>query len=100
MGEDTRKTPVTELLQAWSSGSRAALDELVPLIHDDLRRLVRQRLQSMGPGTTMQATALVNETSYGPKMSNSPACLHPFPGLPPCRFTIGSVLTRLDSFRP
>lgn len=41
---------MTELLQAWSSGSRAALDELVPLIHDDLRRLVRQRLQSMGPG--------------------------------------------------
>jgi len=61
MGEEPAKTPVTELLQAWSRGDRAALDQLLPLIHNDLRRLARQRLNSLAPGSSMQATALVNE---------------------------------------
>lgn len=61
MPEETDKTPVTGLLQAWSRGDRTALDQLVPLIHDNLRRLARQRLHSMAPGSSMQATALVNE---------------------------------------
>ena len=61
MPDDCDKTPVTELLQAWSQGDRAALDQLVPLIHTDLRRLARQRLTAMAPGNTIQATALVNE---------------------------------------
>lgn len=58
---DDAKTPVTLLLQAWREGDRAALDRLVPLIHDDLRRLARQRASSLAPGASMQATALVNE---------------------------------------
>jgi RNA polymerase sigma factor (TIGR02999 family) len=61
MADDLDKTPVTDLLQAWSRGDRAALDQLLPLIHSDLRRLARQRLSAMAPGNTMQATALVNE---------------------------------------
>jgi RNA polymerase sigma-70 factor (ECF subfamily) len=61
MPDDPNQTPVTELLQAWSRGDRAALDQLLPLIHDNLRRLARQRLNSMAPGSSMQATALVNE---------------------------------------
>lgn len=61
MPDDIPKATVTALLHAWSSGDRTALDQLVPMIHDHLRRLARQRLQSMAPGSTMQATALVNE---------------------------------------
>jgi RNA polymerase sigma factor (TIGR02999 family) len=61
MAETPGKNPVTELLQAWSRGDRSALDRLLPLVHDDLRRLARQRLRSLTPGSTMQATALVNE---------------------------------------
>jgi RNA polymerase sigma factor (TIGR02999 family) len=61
MPDDTDRSPVTELLQAWSGGDRTALDRLLPLIHDNLRRLARQRLHSMAPGSSMQATALVNE---------------------------------------
>jgi len=58
---DDCKSPVTNLLQAWSRGDRAAFDQLLPLVHDDLRRLARQRLRSLAPGSTMQATSLVNE---------------------------------------
>ena len=61
MSDDARQTPLTELLQAWSRGDRNAFHQLVPLIHDHLRRLARQRMQSMARGGTMQATALVNE---------------------------------------
>jgi RNA polymerase sigma-70 factor, ECF subfamily len=58
--DTSSKTPVTELLQAWSRGDRAALDQLVPLVHGDLRRLAGQRGRQMVDGT-LQATALVNE---------------------------------------
>lgn len=58
--DTSSKTPVTELLQAWSRGDRAALDQLVPLVHGDLRRLAGQRGRHMADGT-LQATALVNE---------------------------------------
>jgi RNA polymerase sigma factor (TIGR02999 family) len=61
MSDDIPKAALTELLQAWSRGDRTAFDQLVPLIHDQLRRLARQRLHSMARGSTMQATALVNE---------------------------------------
>jgi RNA polymerase sigma-70 factor, ECF subfamily len=55
------KTPVTLLLRAWKQGDRTALDQLVPLIHEDLRRLARQRMSGIAPGASLQATALVNE---------------------------------------
>ncbi len=58
---DSEKAPLTELLQAWGRGDRHALDQLIPLIHQDLRRLARQRLRALAPGSTMQATGLVNE---------------------------------------
>jgi RNA polymerase sigma factor (TIGR02999 family) len=61
MADDSGKNPVTQLLQAWSRGDRDALDQLLPLVHDDLRRVARQRLHSLPPGGSMQATALVNE---------------------------------------
>jgi RNA polymerase sigma factor (TIGR02999 family) len=52
---------VTELLDAWSSGDRQALDRLVPLVIDDLRALARAYLARERPGHTLQPTALVNE---------------------------------------
>ena len=55
------KTPITDLLQQWSHGDRRALDQLLPIIHDDLRDLARRRLRALSPGASMQATALVNE---------------------------------------
>ncbi len=52
---------VTRLLHEWSAGRRGALDELFPLLYDELRRLAAQHLRRERPGHTLQATALVNE---------------------------------------
>jgi RNA polymerase sigma-70 factor, ECF subfamily len=52
---------VTQLLLAWSDGDQAALDQLVPLVYDELRRLARRYMARENPGHTLQTTALVNE---------------------------------------
>ncbi|MEP7308534.1 MAG: sigma-70 family RNA polymerase sigma factor [Acidobacteriota bacterium] len=51
----------TELLQAWTRGDKAALDKLLPLVHQELLRLARRHMKRERPGHTLQATALVNE---------------------------------------
>jgi RNA polymerase sigma-70 factor, ECF subfamily len=45
----------------WSNGDPAALDELLPLVNSELRRLARRYLRRENPGHTLQPTALVNE---------------------------------------
>jgi RNA polymerase sigma-70 factor (ECF subfamily) len=52
---------VTRLLAAWSDGDEAALEQLVPIIHAELRRLARHYLKRERPGHTLQTSALVNE---------------------------------------
>lgn len=52
---------VTELLVAWGEGDRAALDELMPVVYDELRRLAQKYLSRERPGHTLQTTALVHE---------------------------------------
>lgn len=52
---------VTSLLEQWRSGDSDALDQLTPLIYDDLRRIAARHLRSERAGHTLQATALVNE---------------------------------------
>lgn len=52
---------VTRLLQSWSHGDPAALEKLVPLIFEDLRRMARRHLRKEREGHTLQPTALVNE---------------------------------------
>lgn len=49
------------MLQAAADGDRQATDELLPLLYDELRRLARARLAHVGPGQTLQPTALVHE---------------------------------------
>jgi RNA polymerase sigma factor (TIGR02999 family) len=51
----------TELLRAWGNGDAGAFEELVPLVHDELRRLARRYMAGERPGHTLQASALVNE---------------------------------------
>src|SRR5262245_8926821 len=52
---------VTQLLIEWSNGDREALDRLMPLVYDELRRLARHYMNRERAGHTLQTTALVNE---------------------------------------
>jgi len=57
----TSSPTASTLLRDWRTGDKAALDQLTPLIYDDLRRIAARHLRSERPGHTLQATALVNE---------------------------------------
>jgi RNA polymerase sigma factor (TIGR02999 family) len=61
MPDPSRAHNVTELLLSWGQGDTAALDRLVPLLYDDLRRVARRHLRRERPEHTLQATALVHE---------------------------------------
>ena len=52
---------VSQLLVDWSNGDRAALDKLMPLIDEELRRLAHRYMRQERVGHTLQTTALVNE---------------------------------------
>jgi RNA polymerase sigma factor (TIGR02999 family) len=52
---------ITELLVKWGRGDKAALDELMPLVYDELRRLAASYLRRSVGDSTLQPTALVHE---------------------------------------
>src|SRR5262245_36779624 len=52
---------VTQLLLDWRAGDRSALDRLMPIVYDDLRRVARRRLAAERPDPNWQPTVLVNE---------------------------------------
>ncbi|MFO7693865.1 MAG: sigma-70 family RNA polymerase sigma factor [Vicinamibacterales bacterium] len=57
----TPPVDISDLLAAWSHGDRAALDQLVPLVYDELKRLAHAQMLGERPGHPLQTTALVNE---------------------------------------
>lgn len=52
---------VTRLLSDWSHGDQAALDQLMPVVYQELRKLAGSYLRNERPGHTLQPTALINE---------------------------------------
>lgn len=52
---------VTQLLQQWGAGDRQALDQLMPIVYDQLHKLASNCLRSERPDHTLRATALVHE---------------------------------------
>jgi RNA polymerase sigma factor (TIGR02999 family) len=52
---------VTTLLVNWQRGDHEALDQLIPLVHAELRRVARRQMAREEADNTLQATALVNE---------------------------------------
>jgi RNA polymerase sigma factor (TIGR02999 family) len=52
---------ITQLLLQWSKGDKQALNELMPLLYGELRRLAEARLRQERPDHTLQATALIHE---------------------------------------
>ena len=59
MPEETQQ--FTQLLHEWSGGKKEALDQLMPVIYDELRKLAGRYLYSERRDHTLRATALVNE---------------------------------------
>src|SRR5262245_54527387 len=56
-----RPNNVTQLLLEWRGGNETALDRLMPMVYDELRRLAQHYMRSERREHTLQATALVNE---------------------------------------
>jgi RNA polymerase sigma-70 factor (ECF subfamily) len=52
---------ISGLLRAWSDGDAGALEQLTPIVYDELHRLARHYMNGERPGQSLQATALVNE---------------------------------------
>jgi RNA polymerase sigma factor (TIGR02999 family) len=63
---------VTQLLEAWQGGSQEAMDRLLPLVYEELRRLAAGYLRKERRGHTLQPTALVHE-AYARLMGQSRA---------------------------
>jgi len=57
----TSPNEITDLLIDWSNGDQAALNRLMPLVYDELRRLASHYVRHERPGHTLQTTALVHE---------------------------------------
>ena len=52
---------VTRLLNEWNDGDESALEQLMPLVHDELHRLAHQHMRRERPGHILQTSALINE---------------------------------------
>jgi RNA polymerase sigma factor (TIGR02999 family) len=58
---ETSSQSVSHLLQRWGAGDRAALEELMPLVYDELRRMAQRYMGQQPSGHTLQTTALIHE---------------------------------------
>lgn len=52
---------ITKLLDEWSDGNEQALDDLMPLVYDNLHKMARRYMSSQNLGHTLQTTALIHE---------------------------------------
>ena len=59
--ESLPKVEVTQLLKAWGGGDDKALEQLTPVVEQELHRLAHRCMAGENPGHTLQTTALVNE---------------------------------------
>lgn len=52
---------VSKLLDQWNRGDREALDRLMPLVYEELRKMARRYMNQQNPDATLQTTALIHE---------------------------------------
>jgi RNA polymerase sigma factor (TIGR02999 family) len=52
---------MTQMLKDWNKGDQSALEKLMPIVYDELKRIAARYMRKERPGHTLQATALVNE---------------------------------------
>lgn len=55
---------VTQLLVEWQNGNQKALDQLIPLVYEELRAIAGRYLSRESPSHTLQSTALVHEAYF------------------------------------
>ena len=55
------RNEITQILRAWSDGDQTALQKLIPLVYDELRRRAHRYMVHERPDHTLQTTALVHE---------------------------------------
>jgi RNA polymerase sigma factor (TIGR02999 family) len=60
-GEPRSKVEVTQLLKAWGQGNDVALEQLTPVVENELRRMAHRCMAREKPGHLLQSAALVNE---------------------------------------
>ena len=58
---ETSQEEITGLLLDWGKGDKAALDRVIPLVYQELRRLAHRQMRRERAGDTLQTTALINE---------------------------------------
>lgn len=61
MSTQGERQDVTQLLRAWSHGDESALDELIPLVYAELRRVAKRQMRRERPDQSLQTTGLINE---------------------------------------
>ena len=61
MSSNAAQSQITRLLKQWGEGKGQALDELMPLVYGELKRLAGSYLRRERPDHTLQSAALVNE---------------------------------------
>jgi RNA polymerase sigma-70 factor (ECF subfamily) len=59
---ESHSQEVTRLLLAWRQGKQDALDELIPIVYEELRQQAHRHLRREQKGHSLQTTALINET--------------------------------------
>lgn len=61
VADRTPSPVVTQLLRAWGDGDQSALEQLTPLVYEELHSLARRHMSRENEGHTLQATALIHE---------------------------------------
>jgi len=59
--EEFSPEEITGLLLDWGNGDKAALDRVIPLVYQELRRMAHRQMRRERAGDTLQTTALINE---------------------------------------
>jgi RNA polymerase sigma factor (TIGR02999 family) len=59
--ETSSQQEITQLLIEWSNGDKAALDKLMPMVYEELRRMAHYYMSGERDGHTLQTTALIHE---------------------------------------
>jgi len=87
-------TDVTRILQAMERGEPQAMEQLLPLVYEELRQLAAMKMAREQPGQTLQPTALVHEAWL--RLMKSPSSINPSPLAPLPGGERDNELARLD----